>query len=149
MAQPPPALHEIARIVLGYEAAGANAPDALAAALSRVLGKLQDDLNNLVGRRGVAALVGRALHLAKRDFANLDSVTFEAESPEVLIGLGRALHGQRATEGEAACEAVVVQLLELLTGLLGDDLGLRPIHRIWPDVTSARRDGHDTRKTEQ
>jgi len=123
MAQAPPALRDIARSVLRHEARGSTNPEALAGALGHALKKVQDELSNLVGRRGVAALVGRSVNLARRDFAILESVVPDAESPEVLIGLAESLRARPPNEAEAACEAVLVQLLGLLVGFLGDDLG--------------------------
>jgi hypothetical protein len=39
-------------------------------------------------------------------------------------------------EAKASVVAVLAHLIQLLTSLLGEELGLHPIRRIWPEVVS-------------
>lgn len=135
MAQPPPAVHDLARRLLWHEAGGAREPETLAAAVDRACGKLYDELENLVGPGGLSALIRRALNLAEREFPFLGGVTPEADSRLSLRGLPEALRGRDAEEAEAASAAVLAYLVGLLVNLLGEDLGLRPVRKIWPEVT--------------
>lgn len=105
-----------------YEAGGSLAPAAMAAAVERACEKLSGELESLVGQGGAAALVRRAQTLARREFPLLDG------------GTGNVV--PRPEQAEAANAAVLAHLMGLLVNLLGEDLGLRPVRKIWPDVAS-------------
>lgn len=77
-------------------------------------------MERLVGPGGAAALVRRARTLATRDFPSLEGGT-AASDPE---------------QTEAANAAVLAHLVGLLVNLIGEELGLRPVHKIWPGVAS-------------
>lgn len=118
MRQPSPALSELARQLLRHEAGGSDEPQAAAAALERACEKLSGELENLVGPGGAAALVRRARTLAKRELPD--------------GGGGGTAPGPEP----AGSAAVLAHLVGLLVGLLGEELGLRPVRKIWPDVAS-------------
>ena len=120
MRQPSPALSELARQLLRHEAGGSTEPQAMAAAVERACEKLSGELENLVGPGGAVALVRRARTLAKRESVDGSS--------------GGAAPGPGQAEAESA--AVPAHLVGLLVGLLGEELGLRPVRKIWPDVAS-------------
>ncbi|HEU0076069.1 MAG TPA: hypothetical protein VFQ76_00365 [Longimicrobiaceae bacterium] len=120
MRQPSPALSELARQLLRHEAGGSPEPQAMAAAVERACEKLSGEMENLVGPGGAVALVRRARTLAKREFVD--------------AGSGSAAPGPGQAEAESA--AVLAHLVGLLVGLLGEELGLRPVRKIWPDVAS-------------
>lgn len=105
----------------------------VAAAADRAFEKLRDELETLVGPGGSSALNRRARSLARREFPFLDGDNGKT--------------GQGFDQAEAANAAVLAQLMSLLVNLLGEDLGLRPVRRIWPDVASSEA-ALDFRKTE-
>lgn len=120
MQPPSPSVFALANRLLRHEAGGSGAPEAFAGALDRACGKLCDELERLVGPGGASALNRRARSLAKREFPFL-----EGEAGEVA-----------PEREEAANTAVLAHLLGLLVGLMGEELGLRPVRKIWPEVAS-------------
>lgn len=132
MTDPLHAITDLGVRIHRHEARGSHDPSALAAALEQACRKLEDELTNLVGSRGVSALIGRALHLARREHPLLGGVALAAEIPVRFTGLSESLGAAPAEEAAAAGAAVLTHLLRLLVTLLGEDLGLRPVHELWP-----------------
>jgi hypothetical protein len=96
------------------------------------LAGLRDELRDLIGVGGVAALADRALHLAQRESARLEGV--QAHPDGSFTGLAEALRSAEAPEAEAAGAALIDHFLGLLVALMGEDVGLRPVRRRWPGV---------------
>jgi hypothetical protein len=125
---------DLARRLLQHEAGGARDAGSLAAAVEGVCRKLCDELETLVGRGGVAALLGRAVSLAKREFPYLAAVRVQADGPLSFDALRESLQGRTPDEAESASTSVLANLLGLLANLLGEDLGLRPVMSVWPNL---------------
>ena len=134
MIQRSPAVDDLARRLLEHEAGGARDADARAAAVEGACRKLSDELETLVGRGGVAALLGRAVSLAKREFPYLATVRVQADTPLSFEALRESLRGRTPEEAEAASASLLANLLGLLANLLGEDLGLRPVTSVWPNL---------------
>lgn len=134
MIQRSPAVDDLARRLLEHEAGGAGDADSLAAAVEGACRKLSDTLETLVGRGGVAALLGRAVSLAKREFPYLAAVRLRADAPLSFDALRESLQGRTPAEAEAASICLLANLLGLLANLLGEDLGLRPVRSVWPNL---------------
>ena len=128
------AVDDLVRRLLRHEAGGAGDPESLAAAVDRACHKLGGELETLVGRGGVAALLGRAANLAKREFAFLSSVRLQIDGRVALDGLRESLRERSAAEAEAAGVALLAILVGLLVNLVGEELGLRPVMNVWPNV---------------
>lgn len=133
MIQRSPAVDDLVRRLLRLEAGGAAGPESLADAVSGACLKLAGELEPLVGAGGVAALLGRAVNLARREFPSLESVRPQEDA--TLPGLREALRGCGPARAEAASVALLASLLGLLVDLLGEDLGLRPVWNVWPGVS--------------
>ena len=118
--------------LLLHDADRTQEPQAVAAAAERVLTGLRDELSDLIGAGGVAALAGRALHLAQRESALLEGVQTLPDGS--FTGLAEALRSAEAPAAEAAGAALIDQYLGLLVALMGEDVGLRPVRRRWPGV---------------
>ena len=129
-----PAVDDLARRLLEHEAGGARDADALAAAVEGACRKLSDELETLVGRGGAAALLGRAVSLAKREFSYLAAVRLQADGPLSFDALRESLQGRTPGEAQAASTALLANLLGLLANLLGEDMGLRPVTSVWPNL---------------
>ena len=129
-----PAVDDLVRRLLQHEAGGAQDAVSLAAAVERACRKLSGELETLVGRGGVAALLGRAVNLARREFPFLAGVRLQSDSPVSFDALHESLQGRSPAEAEAAGVALLANLVGLLINLLGEDLGLRPVMSVWPNV---------------
>ena len=134
MIQRSAALDELVRRIVRHEAGGSLDPESLAAAVEGVCRKLSGELETLVGRGGVAALIGRAVSLAKREFPFLGTVRLELDAPVALGGLRESLQGH-GPAAEAASVALLANLLGVLVNLLGEELGLRPVWKVWPSAS--------------
>lgn len=132
MRQPSPSISDLARRLLRHEAAAVSGPLSPDAAVDRVCDKLRTELEQLIGPGGADALIRRARVLAKREFPFLDG-----DIDERTAG---------PAEVETANTAVLAHLLGLLVGLLGMDLGLRPVLKIWPDVRAREAEPRSTEK---
>ena len=120
------------RGLLLHESGGSHDPQALAVSAERVLARLREALSELIGTAGVGALVGHALRRAQRSAPLLEGV--EVRPDGTLTGLTNALGSGSAPEAEAAGAAVIDQFLTLLVSLMGEDVGLRPVRRLWPGL---------------
>lgn len=129
-----PAVDDLVRRLVRHEAGGARDAESLAAAVDAACRKLSGELETLLGRGGVAALLGRAVNLAGREFAFLGAARVRLDAPVALEGLREALHGRGAEEAEDASTALLAILVGLLVNLLGEELGLRPVMSAWPNL---------------
>ncbi len=143
MAHHPLYVGELARRLVEHEAGGSPAPSASVAAAEAACRRLKDDLIDLLGRGGVSALMGRALNLAKRERPLLAGVTLDTESDACFTGLADAVAAGTDEEAAAAAAAVLAHLLGLLIILVGEELGMQPVHKFWPHVASSVRENDE------
>ena len=101
------------------------APEDLVATC-RVCEKLRRPLSHLVGGGGVKSLFRRALTLAKREAPSLRDVEVMPD------GSFKGLEGGAANESPA----IIAHLIQLLITFVGEDLTLRILHDVWPEVKS-------------
>lgn len=134
MKQATPALRELARRLLEQEREGRQGARELVDATKRVGQKLRGHLAKLIGSAGFEALLSRALALARAEHPALQGVEAAAEGETSLKGLGEAFRGRGPAEIEAASVAVLANLLWLLATFIGNDLTVRLVHTIWPQV---------------
>lgn len=134
MIQRSTARDDLMRRLLQHEAGGARDAASLAAAVEGACQKLSGELETLVGRGGVAALLGRAVNLTKREFPFLAGVRLRTDAPPSFEALHESLQERSPEEADAASVALLANLVGLLVNLLGEDLGLRPVVNAWPDV---------------
>lgn len=138
MASPSPTLVELARRIVEQEAAGSPDPAASAAAVETACRRLKGHLIDLLGSGGVSALLRRALHLAQREQPVLAGVAVSGESDACFTGMTESVAASTDEEATAAAATLLTQMLDLLVMLLGEDLGMKPIRKLWPQATSAR-----------
>jgi len=122
-----PAHQELARWLLAQEMDDRpNARTPLEAA-ERVVRKLSAGMTLLVSSDGYRALLGRALYLARAEYAVLDGV--RVGTSDVY------LEGLRETGGAYdALVAFLAQVIALLARFIGDDLTGNLIRQRWPDA---------------
>lgn len=148
MIQRSPAVDDLVRRLLEHEAGGARDAASLARAVERACQTLARELETLVGRGGVCALFGRAVGLSKREFPYLATTGLQLDAPLSFEPLRETLRERDAAEVEAASTSLLANLLGLLVNLLGEDLGLRPVMSVWPDLVP-QAGSPDSRETEE
>jgi len=137
MAQPPAKATELARRLVTAEAGGSADPAALADAVDTLCRRLRDYLTAVLGTGGVVALMGRALNLAKREQPLLAGVTLGADPSACFTGLAEALAAGPVEDAAAAGSSIFAHFLGLLILLLGNELGMQPVRKLWPHAASS------------
>ena len=139
MAQPSPRLIELARRIVAQEAGGKPDPAASAATVETACRKLSDELVDSLGSGGVSALFRRALHLAQREQPLLAAVAVSGEPAACFFtGLAESLAASTDEEATVAAASVLTHVLDLLVILLGEELGMKPMRKLWPQETSVK-----------
>jgi hypothetical protein len=138
MAPPSPELVELARRIIQEEAGASPDPAAAAAALEAASQKLKDHLVDLLGSGGVNALLRRALHLAQREQPLLAGLAVNGAESACFTGLTESLAARSEAEATAAAVTILTHMLDLLVLLLGEELGTKPIRKLWSRTTGAR-----------
>nr|MBA4157908.1 hypothetical protein [Gemmatimonadota bacterium] len=65
------------------------------------------------------------------------------ESDACFTGLADAVAAGTDEEAAAAAAAVLAHLLGLLIILVGEELGMQPVHKFWPHVASSVRENDE------
>jgi len=129
-------MRTLARRLLALEAATptGNATGAPAAGVQHeaapVFHKLGISLIRFAGADGFAALLRRALALARAQFPSLNRITIK---PDCSMDGLEALAGDDADGGAEAAAALTAHLLDLLVTFIGEPLTLRLVREAWPD----------------
>jgi hypothetical protein len=121
--------------LLAAEAASQSAAEPRAHAAVRVCEKLRVSLTRFAGVDGFAALLRRALTLAREEVPALHGITEKTdgslEGLEKLVADG----GDSGVEGSDAAVAITVHLLWLLVTFIGEPLTVRLAREAWPDAS--------------
>jgi len=135
MDTPSPSIRDLARRLLAMEAASQSAAEPRAHAAVRVCEKLRVSLTRFAGVDGFAALLRRALALARAEVRALHGVTEKAdgsiEGLEIVVADG----GNSGVGGSDAAVAITVHLLWLLVTFVGEPLTVRLAREAWPDAS--------------
>jgi hypothetical protein len=137
MAHSSPQLVELARRIVEQEAGGSPDPAASAAAVEAACRGLRDHLVDLLGPGGVSAWFRRGLHLAQRERPLLAGVSVSGDAAACFTGLAESLSASTDEEATAAAAAVLTHMLDVLVMLLGEELGMKPIRKNWPQAMHA------------
>ncbi len=122
----------VAQRLLVAEATNRNSADAHLHEAVRVCEKLRIAMVRLIGLDGYAALLRRALALARVEVPELERVT---------VGSDGCMHGledlatDNTSGGIQAPTVVTAHLLGLLATFLGEALTLRLVRECWPAAT--------------
>ena len=130
MNDPSTSLRAWAEQLLAAEAAGLFAPDAPVQEAVRVSEKLRISLTRFVGPDGFAALLRRALALARADVSSLQNVEITADGRFKEM---KALAAGAEIDIEGAT-AITEHLLALLVDFVGRSLTFRLLRDAWPDT---------------
>ena len=132
MDSPPPSLRNLAQHLLSLEAGtGTDAAQVHEAAV-RVCERLRVSLTRFAGLEGFAALLRRALALARAEAPSLGALTIKPDGS--LEGLEALLRDTRNGGPEAAV-VIISHLLGLLVTFVGEPLTLRLVREAWPDAS--------------
>jgi hypothetical protein len=132
----PPALTQLARQLLLHEADERLEPAALGDAIEHVYAKFRRRLVDLIGQTGFSALFSRALHLARRESAQLTAISVDAAAPQQLLG-AHEFAVAHASDAAAAFTAIVAHFIWLLLTFIGEQLSIQLITDIWPQLATA------------
>jgi hypothetical protein len=130
----PPPLADFARRLFVHEAGGQQRTQDFVDAMERVCQALHTRLAPLVSAAGFNALVGRAVKLAVREFPFLAAIGAITTPNCSFDGLRQAAEGRDPAEVGDALVAILANFLWLLVLFIGENLGLRKVHEVWPDV---------------
>ena len=131
MTQVPTAFVDFARRLLLHEP-GNESVDEVTGSMEQGCRALHDRIAPLVGSAAFDALIVRAVKLASRKFAFLDDTPIGANCS--ADGLRQAVEGREQREVTDAVVAILANFLWLLVIFIGENLGIRMVHEIWPHV---------------
>jgi hypothetical protein len=121
---------------------GADAP-AVAAAARRLCEDFAQHLTPLIGDGGVAAICGRSLQLAERQFPGLAPARASGQDGEPFTHVQHFLEHQDPVVATRAAVTVLAGASEVLASFIGDTLTRLLLHETWPDEF----DGNPTETT--
>ena len=134
MTNVPPSLTDFAQRLFVHEAGAGQHTQDLADAMERACQGLHKRLSPLVSVAGFNALFDRAVTLAAREFSFLAAVGPLTTPTCSLDGLRQAVEGREPAEVADALVAILANFLWLLVTFIGENLGLRKVREVWPDV---------------
>ena len=140
--KPGPKARAIAQHLLACEARGRNPGDDNAPPAFRVAEKLRRPLSTLVGATGFRALLARAVTLAKAQAPGLGALQVTPDGS--LDGLSEIPNGHAPEAGAA----VIAQILGLLGVFIGEELTVRLLSDIWPDLSAVETESHGVSKSD-
>jgi len=134
MSEPRPAIVRFVRAVANVErAGGGGADDAEVAA--RVVLRLYRELSQLIGPAGFDVLLARSVVVARRTRPALADVT--AGPAGAVTGLDVASRDEAIGEGALA---IVAHFIDLLATLIGEDLAMALVGKVWPVVPAVEEE---------
>jgi hypothetical protein len=128
MNQPRPSIVRFATAVIASESGSGGGSVNSAAVAGLIVAKLRAGLGKLVGELGFDVMLARALVLARRVDSHLVGVS---------VGPGGSVSGFDQGDREATERAAVALLshfVELVAVLVGEDLAMRLVQSLWPEV---------------
>jgi hypothetical protein len=131
------ALRQLALKVLAQHAGPAAGAEALAAAARRAYDDLARVSASLIGRGGVDALTGRALHLAQREYPWLVPSREPEHTEGPFAEVVACLERQDPAVATEAAAVVFATYTGLLITFIGEPLTARLLGTAWPDAFSA------------
>ena len=115
-----------------YEARRNNSSKTRTPVACLVIEKLRPRLATLMGNIGFRALLARTLALANADFPWLRAVHVKTEgSLAGLDELGAQVDPDDISKG---CAVLLAEMLGLLVAFIGEDLTLRLVRDVWPNL---------------
>lgn len=132
--RPPERLSDFARRLLRHEAESTGQADEFATAFERACRALHERLAPLISSSGFHTLLARAMRLAARDAPFLAGVSISTNGDCALSGLGGATEKRDPADVADALTMALAHFMWLLVIFIGENLGLRKVREIWPEV---------------
>lgn len=129
-------LHQLALTALAGPAGEALGTDALAAAVARTYADLVRVSAPLIGHAGVAALTGRAVHLARLEHPLLGRTSEPPGAERTFDYVIACLKGQDPAAATAAAAAVFATFFGLLVDFIGEPLTAGLLRKAWPHAVA-------------
>ena len=129
-----PALQDLARRILAYEASRAQTAETRIDVAVQVCAKLQIPIVRLAGSAGYSSLLARAVALAEGEIPFLP--TLKVRPDGTLAGFEQIEIGPDTAEVEKGRQLLVTNLLGLLATFIGESLTRRLASEAWPEAES-------------
>jgi hypothetical protein len=120
------------RLLARHAGTGADAP-AVAVAARRLCEDFAQHLTPLIGEGGVAAICGRSLQLAERQFPGLAPARAAGQHGDPFTHVQHFLEHQDPVIAARAAVTVLVFASEVLASFIGETLTRLLLHETWPD----------------
>ena len=131
-----PALALAARRLLGREGSdGKGSPKQVAAGAVEAWKKLFAHLAQHLGEGGIRALFERSLTLTRAKFPWLPSLAEAPPQGSPWVALRASLETRGSDEALEASVAMVAAFIGLLGKFIGEDLTMRLLQEVWPEIT--------------
>ena len=130
------ALRGLALKVLAQHAGQGAGAEALAAAARRAYDDLARASAPLIGQVGVDALIGRAVHLAQREYPWMVQARGPAQAEGPFAQVIFSLERQDPAVATEAAGAVFATFMGLLVTFIGEPLTASLLRKAWPGAFS-------------
>ena len=128
-----PKVRELAERLVAYEMQGNRSSETKIPAACLATEKLRPHLAQLMGNTGFSALLSRALALGIADAPWLRGVRVKSDgSFDGFEELGAKIDSDEVFGG---CVVVLSHLLGLLVTFIGEELTLRLVREVWPELS--------------
>jgi hypothetical protein len=142
MTQVSAAATEAARQFWAHDGLHAGSAEEMAAAAEQGCARLRGALTRWIGADGYRALVDRALQQARELHPAIAGLQCQAGD---VLGIAVAVGGHSADEVREGILALVAQLVDLLSRLIGEEMAVRLVEQAWagsaPPVASTVTEG--------
>jgi hypothetical protein len=128
------ALRRLALSVLAQYAGPAAGAEGVAAAAGRAYDDLVRVATPLIGRLGVESLMGRALHLARREYPWLVDQPERGHAERSFAQVTYCLTQQDPASAADAASAIFATFTGLLDSFIGEPLTASLLRKAWPDA---------------
>jgi hypothetical protein len=139
---------DLARWVLAWETRDARETSAVTTAAERACQKLLERLARLITPNGCQALMSRAVHLARVDFAFLAEVEPGTTASAYVKGLATSGAGLDVELVGRGVASLLARLMELVALFIGDYLTGRVLREVWPELPVQASTGQQPASTE-
>jgi hypothetical protein len=126
--------HALAEWLVTAEMGATEGPPEGPAAASRVFEKLSQRLAQLITPVGSEALLTRAVHLSRAEFAFLDGVQAAPGKASLIARLRETAATVEPDLAQQGFVTVIATLVDLLVSFIGEDLTFRLLRDVWPEL---------------